>query len=347
MVLFFSHIRELLFQYDCVVIPNFGGFICSFSPAKIHPVQHTFYPPGKKISFNRMLVMNDGLLAHYIAVKENLMYDQSMDLITNEVNRWKEELHEGRQLAFDGIGKFFLDESGNLQFQQELKTNFLSDSYGLSSFQVMPVDRSQKLKVVHKANKEVSGEEENTRRLPLVSKMARYTAAAAVLSVAMLSAYKMNVFQDLTLSELSLNPFKNETGLYESHEYRNFTTEEEMPSLKEKIAGSSDAIYFYDPDIPDLEKKLVVKLKDPVKLPEKKPEVVGKYHVVGGCFGVESNAKKMLGRLSDQGFRADMSIMHKGLHVVSYQSFEKEKDARKFLKEIKSRHNNQAWLLVK
>ena len=92
MVLFHTYIQDLLFRYDCVVIPDFGGFLCSYTPSTIHPVQHKFQPPAKKVSFNKMLVMNDGLLAHHIALGEKISYSASMEIIQNQVNTWKNSL---------------------------------------------------------------------------------------------------------------------------------------------------------------------------------------------------------------------------------------------------------------
>src|SRR5210317_1842035 len=93
-----NNIRDLLFHYDCVIVPNFGAFISSFSPAKIHPVQHRFHPPGKKISFNKMLVANDGLLAHHIAVSEKINYSEALKSIDEQVSLWKQSLRIGQEV---------------------------------------------------------------------------------------------------------------------------------------------------------------------------------------------------------------------------------------------------------
>ncbi|UOQ77221.1 hypothetical protein MUN84_00290 [Hymenobacter sp. 5516J-16] len=36
-----DHIRTLLRDHDCVIIPDFGGLIADYAPAQIHPVRHT------------------------------------------------------------------------------------------------------------------------------------------------------------------------------------------------------------------------------------------------------------------------------------------------------------------
>ena len=47
-----KHIGELLYDHNCVIVPDLGGFVANYAPAKIHPTQHTFTPPTKNIVFN-------------------------------------------------------------------------------------------------------------------------------------------------------------------------------------------------------------------------------------------------------------------------------------------------------
>ncbi|MBA3284223.1 MAG: SPOR domain-containing protein, partial [Nitrosopumilus sp.] len=55
-----QHISQLLYHHDCVIVPGFGGFVTNSQPARIHPVQHQFYPPSKSLGFNIHLRRNDG-----------------------------------------------------------------------------------------------------------------------------------------------------------------------------------------------------------------------------------------------------------------------------------------------
>ena len=64
-------IQELLYQYECVTIPHFGAFLTRSFNAQVDP-RGFFYPPRKEVNFNQLLTANDGLLAHYIARKENI-----------------------------------------------------------------------------------------------------------------------------------------------------------------------------------------------------------------------------------------------------------------------------------
>ena len=61
------YIKDLLYRYECVIIPGFGAFLANYTSATIDADSSTFYPPGKTISFNIQLQTNDGLLANYVA----------------------------------------------------------------------------------------------------------------------------------------------------------------------------------------------------------------------------------------------------------------------------------------
>lgn len=74
----------------------------------------------------------------------------------------------------------------------------------------------------------------------------------------------------------------------------------------------------------------------------------GNYHIVAGAFRIEENCNKKIKQLRSKGFAArKIGINKYGLHQVVYSSHESRLDALKALQDIKSNHNNSAWLLVK
>ena len=79
-----KYINDLLYRYDCVIVPNFGGFISNRIGAKVNRVSHHFYPPTKQIAFNVHLKQNDGLLVNYIASVENISFEKAIAKISDE-----------------------------------------------------------------------------------------------------------------------------------------------------------------------------------------------------------------------------------------------------------------------
>jgi hypothetical protein len=67
-----KHIEELLHSHDCVIVPDFGGFITSKQSTYYNKFTSVFHPATKKTLFNKHLVFNDGLLAAKVAEKQEL-----------------------------------------------------------------------------------------------------------------------------------------------------------------------------------------------------------------------------------------------------------------------------------
>lgn len=135
-----AFIRELLFEQDCVIIPGFGGFIGNTYPSYTDRQTGTFYPPVKKISFNRNLNHNDGLLIGKISKVTGINYGNSRALVEDFARQLKQKLSAGETVSFDHIGTFVCDREHNIQFEPDKGVNYLLDSYGLESFQCLPLN---------------------------------------------------------------------------------------------------------------------------------------------------------------------------------------------------------------
>ena len=137
-----KYIGDLLFEYECIVIPDFGGFITKSIPAEIQTIQNHFIPPKKDIVFNAHLKTNDGLLINHVAKAESLSYTDARIAVERFVNRCKEELNNGKRIRFQKVGLIYLGAENTLQFEADTSQNYLSDSYGLTSFISPAIKRS-------------------------------------------------------------------------------------------------------------------------------------------------------------------------------------------------------------
>lgn len=135
-----AFIRELLFGHDCVIVPGFGGFIGNYTPARIDKSSGTFYPPVKQISFNRNLNHNDGLLVGRISGSANINYGDARNLVEEFVADLRRKIEKGEKVVFDNIGSFINNQEGNIQFEPDRNANYHLDSYGLESFQCLPLE---------------------------------------------------------------------------------------------------------------------------------------------------------------------------------------------------------------
>ena len=67
-----KYISELLFLHDCVIIPQFGGFVGNNKSAVLNETTGIITPPSKEILFNLNLQTNDGLLINHISKSEGI-----------------------------------------------------------------------------------------------------------------------------------------------------------------------------------------------------------------------------------------------------------------------------------
>ena len=83
------YIQQLLLEHECVVIPQLGALITANQGSKIDFVDKSILPPSKRISFNRAILQNDGLLINRLHQQENMTYEQS----TLVVKQWVALIH--------------------------------------------------------------------------------------------------------------------------------------------------------------------------------------------------------------------------------------------------------------
>ncbi|QJX48612.1 hypothetical protein HMJ29_17480 [Hymenobacter taeanensis] len=134
-----DHIRTLLRDHDCVIIPDFGGLIAEYEPARIHPVRHTLVPPAKRVAFNQSLTRNDGLLVDALSRKLNLSTVQARQLVREAVLQMQEELETGQRTELRGVGMFRRAAGRGLEFEYTGTQNLLSASYGLPELVSRPI----------------------------------------------------------------------------------------------------------------------------------------------------------------------------------------------------------------
>jgi hypothetical protein len=144
MMILTNYINELLHRYDCVIVPNFGGFVTNRIGAKINQISHTFYPPTKQISFNSNLKHNDGLLANHIASSEKISFEKAVTAISLSVTDWNKDL-QSKPVQLNNLGSFSLNTEKKIIFEPLNEVNYLTESFGLSNIENPVIDRPKQL----------------------------------------------------------------------------------------------------------------------------------------------------------------------------------------------------------
>ncbi|MCT8339417.1 SPOR domain-containing protein [Flavobacteriaceae bacterium TK19130] len=305
-----NHVKDLLYRYECVIVPGFGAFLTHYKPAQVDGESHTWHPPGKSLSFNRQLQTNDGLLANYIATAESCSYELALQKIRNAVGDLSLKLSEGTPIIFPNLGTFKLNEERSLQFKPHTDETFSATSFGLAPFVSLPISRE-----VYKKQAEAIEEKAPVYIIPEKREFKPYLKYAAI----GLLAVTLAGFGGMKLYENNVEAY-------------NLAEREKANTMVEKQI--QEATFIMDNPLPALTVTV-----------EKEQ---GRYHIVAGAFRVAENAKKKQSQLQEKGFKAKLIGENRyGLHQVVYSSHEDRLEALRTLRQIKQTENKDAWLLVK
>ena len=319
-----AYITDLLYRYDCVIVPNFGGFIANTKSAQIK--SNNFSPPYKQITFNSLLQNNDGLLANYIAQVDKMPYETAINFINFEVQEWVDKLLN-EDLDLDGLGSLFL-ANDRIQFEPESQVNYLTSSFGLNKFTSSEVARKELVGIFEKVTPVL----ENKRETYLEQVETIEEKAPIYLSTAKRNKtpnfIKYAAIFLLTASILGVGGKMYQDNL-EQKQVADIKKNQEI-----REAEIQTATFVIDAPLPTITLNTVVKKE--------------KYHIIAGAFRYKKNATKKVNQLIKQGYNAKVVGKNKwNLTQVAFSSFTELTKANNALVNIKNNVANDAWLLVK
>jgi len=307
-----QYISQLLYRYQCVTVPGFGAFLTEIQSAQLHQDSHSFYPPKKLISFNAYLKNNDGLLANHIAQAEKMSYEVAVTIIENQVAAWKSKLNDFGAITIKNIGDLSLNTERNLVFVPSDQVNYLTSSFGLTTYVSPAVKRE-----VYKEEIEVLEEKAPIAFTPEKRSSGNFLKYAAifVLGAGLLGAggfFGNQYYQNQVQLETLAVQTKVQKQVEQKIQTATFIISNPLPAVTLTVSEG--------------------------KMP---------YHVVAGAFQMEKNAEKMYDLLLKLGYPARRIPQNKhGLFPVVYKSFSSYTEAQNEMQRIKKSHNPEAWLLI-
>lgn len=350
-----GQVKELLFRHDCVIIPGFGAFIGNYFPARIDRKEGLFEPPSRKITFNRHLTGNDGLLIGHISSVTGVGYGEARDI----VNEWSTELRSrimsDHPVTIDHLGTFSLNYDRAIVFEPDLTVNYLLTSYGLSAYHRKPVSGFDVRKMALEKRSAPAVSEPSIRSL-----LFRAAVIIPVLVALALVPFNDRIFKS-NIEESNLNPLASAELEYNRQQIdaeRSGTTVE----ISVPDSGASEAEPGVRPAATP-EKTRATEGK-PVARPsatESKPAadnstpvtsvkrstavVVEQYRfmVIIGSFQGEDNALTMVDRLRRLGYDPEVTGGPDGFLRVSAQSYPTLDDAKVVLEKLRKEYPG-AWV---
>lgn len=136
-------IEQLLYRYECIILPGFGGFIVRDSPCNFNANKDQVKPFARHIFFNPHLQQNDGLLANEILRIENLSYQESNEKCKELIDELKASIESNGSKSFGNLGTFFKGQE-NIWFAPNPSLNLSLESYGLHPVDVLKIQSEDK-----------------------------------------------------------------------------------------------------------------------------------------------------------------------------------------------------------
>lgn len=371
-----QHIASLLENHDCVILPDFGGFVGNYASARINPINHRFDPPFRKISFNKLLTHNDGLLAAYVAEKNNEKYESAMVRVKDYVVYLRSELKTHKRIEFDRIGILYQLADGSFRFEQLKTASLFPEGFGLESFFSKTIERKAGIKTIIEPKpasvqlekpqpklveppkvipiskpieKEIQASKEAAENEPKKRTYWPAVAAAIALPIIGYSVWLaigtplLNNKERFHTSDL--NPFSDR--IETEYQQRNHAFESTVLENLENLKSSESAEFVTVFESAERDKTLVVSLEEKISRhisTTVKSEL--HYHIIGGCFSDENNASGLVEKFQNRGSNASVVDQKGALNRVSVASFATQKEALSALETYRQEIPN-AWLLHK
>ena len=310
------YISQLLYKNDCVIVMNFGGFVCSSISANLNKKTGILTPPNKSILFNPQLKDNDGLLINHIAQSEGISQKDAKINLLKFVEQSLENLNKFKSYRFEEIGLFTLNSDKNIIFTQDLKTNYNLNAFGFQDIINNKITRDnseiieESLKLIKKKNNFT------TKRL--------LKAAAIIIpliGISFLSITQEDRINNIYTQIANVNPIsfkKDNVTLLKDQGNKEIKTKQE---IQPEIINNEVSQVFKEVIIPSQ-----------------------KFYIIAGAFSVEKNANKLKNRLNSWNYNSTI-IKNEKMMRVSYDSFDSKEQALILLSKIR-KENPQAWILT-
>lgn len=342
------HIEILLLSNDCVIVPDFGGFMAHQVCARYDEEEAMFLPPLRTLGFNQQLKLNDSLLAQSYVEAYDISYPEALRRIADEVRELKQHLYNEGSYTLNNLGKLYINDGGCLSFEP-CEAGILTPSlYGLDSFdfttlpieipithakeEKKPTSKEESLNnalkniVVDDTSVFLHNDEKDDSERSINIKLSWIRNAA--ISVAVL------IFVFLIATPLS---DYNKTGVTMSN-----LSNEIFTNMMPKDTSKGDLKMDVSQDSSFKHSEDSVKT---VVANSSKPMDANRYCIILASRITRKNAERFVDELKKSGINDAYTYVHNDIVRVAYGKFGNEKDAQDSLRKLRDNsYFEQAWV---
>ena len=319
-----GHIERLLLRNDCVIIPQWGGFVLREVPASCDEEGVWFYPARKEISFNTSLRHTDGLLAESYMQVYDVDYGNAAVMLEKDIEAMGDALREEGRLELGRVGSFHLGEEGQLVFTPGIPDLWNAAYYGLEPFSF------PKLKPL--VVEEVSPRPAPAKDVIYIPVNRRFLRIAAGAAAACALFFLLSTpVREVNTSAYTASFIPSEMWTSEASSQPVVSVEEEASTVVVQ---------------PSVEEEKPV--EEPVEVKAPAPAVRQKmYHIVIASFPTERQADEFISTVDRQACPGVDKILRDGKCRVYAARFDNREEAERFQATLRENEKyKDAWLFI-
>lgn len=325
-----SHIEQLLWMHDCVIIPGIGGFVFEYRPAGIGEQSGLFVPPQKEALFNPTLCHNDGLLAESYMKTYGLEYTQALEKIENDIRELKETLSGQGSISLGTTGRLRMGEEGNIVFEHSDTLHFDLASYGLGEFR-MPTLAMLMQEQAGRPGKKDAGKQKDTIYIPVSVRFLRTMVASA-------AAVALFLLVSTPVKEVDTDAY---TASFIPSEV---IIPREAPAVEKATVPAATAAVSPETKTGESVVPVPVSTAKSVSAPVTKK--VKYYHVVIGSFPSRPKADQFFGRVNKSRYNTAGIVERNGKARVYAARFTAREEAENYMNRLRNGEYKDAWLFI-
>jgi nucleoid DNA-binding protein len=323
-----TYIKDYLLVNDGIIIPGFGGFITEDESAVFDSTENVFLPPSKKLQFKPDFSYNDDSFAQFIAQNESIELNAAIEKLDKFVVNLKTQLKNKKSVTIEDIGTFSLSAKDEIRFEQDKKTNFLADSFGLNSVKTGRIADKKELVAKNKA----------PRSTKSLKRILVFAGSFIIIAVLLIFAWDFtNGFSDLSLFSSNLQTETTPTTETPTKSVEYLDSIARADSIKATINKTIDVTTG---------KKEALFYTDQKKDSEKSIPEFSKFYIIAGSFQSLNKAEIFSKELNKKGYSTEIIHSDNNLFRISIASYTSEGAALKELYKLRTNPEiKQVWIL--
>lgn len=378
-----THIETLLLRNDCVIVPDFGGFLAFNVPARYVEEELFFLPPMRTVGFNAQLKLNDGLLVQAYMSAYGTTFPDASKRVQKAVKEMIRTLQSEGKLELKGLGLLRVSMDNSYHFTPFIDGLNSPMLYGMGELRIAPMNLLRKLQEnssttaekFHAPKPDVKAftmrptpkNADSTHREAHLWKGIARTAIASAAAIALFFVLSTPVENSADSQQtyraeiISSQLFQSQKATQQQAQAKK-KEPKQLPSKSVEAESNKEtkkrASQESEPQKPQLVEKTIsappekdhntqyekTQSKERKTLAENSTSASKQFSIIVGAFIKKADAERMITQLVKDGYKNAHLISGSRVHKVCISSYNNENEAAAQLRTTRAGKHADAWV---